>query len=158
MRYVELRVPSSLEQVHQIRAIPTKRHDQALVQHLTMKQMRAILDAPNLATRLGIRDRAMLHLCFACGLRVSELVELPLEGLSLRHPPSIRVCGKGRKGAMPPAMEGNCHRSASVVGCSWSDSHFRAVRECCGRSHDAGGLRIRLGEARPESRRRSFPT
>jgi site-specific recombinase XerD len=97
MRYVELRVPSSLEQVHQIRAIPTKRHDQALVQHLTMKQMRAILEAPNLATRLGVRDRAMLHLCFACGLRVSELVELPLEGLSLRHPPSIRVCGKGRR-------------------------------------------------------------
>ncbi len=97
MRYVELRVPSSLEQVHQIRAIPTKRHDQALVQHLTMKQMRAILDAPNLATRLGIRDRAMLHLCFACGLRVSELVELPIEGLSLRYPPSIRVLGKGRR-------------------------------------------------------------
>ena len=97
MRYVELRVPSSLEQVHQIRAIPTKRHDQTLVQHLTMKQMRAILEAPNLATRLGIRDRAMLHLCFACGLRVSELVELPLEGLSLRRPPSIRVCGKGRR-------------------------------------------------------------
>jgi site-specific recombinase XerD len=62
MRYVELRAPSSLEQVDQIRAIPTKRHDQALVQHLTMKQVRAILDAPNLATRLGIRDRAMLHL------------------------------------------------------------------------------------------------
>ncbi len=42
-------------------------------------------------------DRAMLHLCFACGLRVSELLELPLEGLFLRHPPSIRVCGKGRR-------------------------------------------------------------
>ena len=97
MRYVELRMPSSLEQVHQIRAIPTKRHDQALVQHLTMKQMRAILDAPKLTTRLGIRDRAMLHLCFACGLRVSELVELPREGLSLRHPASIRVNGKGRR-------------------------------------------------------------
>ncbi len=97
MRYVELLVPASLEQVHQIRAIPTKRHDQALVQHLTMKQIRAILDAPNLSNRLGIRDRAMLHLCFAGGLRVSELVELPLEGLSLRHPPSIRVCGKGRR-------------------------------------------------------------
>jgi site-specific recombinase XerD len=97
MRYVELRVPSSLEQAHQIRAIPTKRHDQALVQHLTMKQIRAILDAPNLSTRLGIRDRAMLHLCFAGGLRVSELVEVPLDGLSLRHPPSIRICGKGRR-------------------------------------------------------------
>lgn len=97
MRYVELRVPSSLEQAHQIRAIPTKRHDQALVQHLTIREIRAILDAPVLSTRLGVRDRAMLHLCFACGLRVSELVELPLEGLSLRHPASIRVRGKGRR-------------------------------------------------------------
>ncbi len=97
MRYVELRVPASLEQVHQIRAIPTKRHEQPLVEHLTIKQVRAILDAPKLATRLGTRDRAMLHLCFACGLRVSELVDLPLESLSRRHPPSIRVCGKGRR-------------------------------------------------------------
>jgi hypothetical protein len=60
-RYVEFRVPSALEQVRQIHAIPTKRHDQALVQYLTMGEVRAVLDAPNLSTRLGIRDRAMLH-------------------------------------------------------------------------------------------------
>ncbi|MFZ3237914.1 MAG: hypothetical protein WA417_13860 [Stellaceae bacterium] len=34
--------------------------------------MRAILNAPDLTMRLGLRDRAMLHLCFAAGLRVSE--------------------------------------------------------------------------------------
>ena len=39
----------------------------------------------------------MLHLCYAGGLRVSELVSLPLESLSLQRPPSIRVLGKGRK-------------------------------------------------------------
>jgi site-specific recombinase XerC len=76
MHYVEFRVPSALEQIMQIRAIPTKRHDQALVRHLAISEVRAILDAPDLTTRLGIRDRAMLHLCFACGLRVSELVGL----------------------------------------------------------------------------------
>ena len=36
MRYVEFRVPSALEQIRQIHAIPTKRHDQALVRHLTI--------------------------------------------------------------------------------------------------------------------------
>jgi integrase/recombinase XerD len=97
MRYVEFRVPSALEQVRQIHAIPIKRHDQALVQYLTMGEVRAILDAPNLSTRLGIRDRAMLHLCFACGLRVSELVGLSLAQVSLHRAPSIRVHGKGRK-------------------------------------------------------------
>src|SRR6202035_574972 len=55
MRYVEFRVPSALEQIRQIHAIPTKRHDQALVRHLTMADVRAILDAANLTTRLGIR-------------------------------------------------------------------------------------------------------
>jgi integrase/recombinase XerD len=97
MRYVEFRVPSALQQIRQIHAIPTKRHEQALVRHLTMGEVRAILDAPNVTTRLGTRDRAMLHLCFACGLRVSELVGLQLEQVSLHRPPSIRVLGKGRK-------------------------------------------------------------
>jgi site-specific recombinase XerD len=97
IRYVEFRVPSALAQARQIHAIPVKRHDQALVRHLTMEEIRAILNAPNIKTRLGIRDRAMLHLCFAAGLRVSELVGLPLENLSLQRTPGIRVLGKGRK-------------------------------------------------------------
>ncbi|MBV9488657.1 MAG: tyrosine-type recombinase/integrase [Verrucomicrobia bacterium] len=97
MRYVEFRVPSALAQARQIHAIPSKRHGQALVRHLTLEEVHAILKAPNVTTRLGIRDRAMLHLCFGAGLRVSELVGLPLENLSLQPTPSIRVLGKGRK-------------------------------------------------------------
>ena len=55
MRYVEYKVPSALEQVRQIRAIPVKRHDQKLIQHLTMDEVRAILNAPDLTTRSGVR-------------------------------------------------------------------------------------------------------
>lgn len=97
MRYVEYKLPSALEQIRQIHAIPSKRQDQKIIRHLTMEEVRAILDAPNLATRLGIRDRAMLHLCFAGGLRVSELVGAMLEDLSLKGTPSILIHGKGRK-------------------------------------------------------------
>lgn len=96
-RYVEFRVPSALAQVRQINAIRGKPHDQMLVRHMTMDEVRGILDAPDITTRLGIRDRAMLHLCFASGLRVSELVGLPLESLSLQRTPSIHVLGKGRR-------------------------------------------------------------
>ena len=97
IRYVEFRVPSALAQARQIHAIPSKRHDQALVRHLTIDEVRAILNAPDVTSRFGIRDRAMLHLCFAGGLRVSELVGLPLESVSLQGAASIRVLGKGRK-------------------------------------------------------------
>jgi integrase/recombinase XerD len=97
MRYVEYRVPSALEQIGQIHAIPTKRYDQKLIRHLTMEEVRAILNAPDLTTRLGLRNRAMLHLCFAAGLRVSELVTAMLANLSLQRTPSLLVQGKGRK-------------------------------------------------------------
>jgi integrase/recombinase XerD len=97
MRYVEYRVPSALAQARQIHAIPKKRHDDVLVQHLSMDEIQAVLDAPSPETRLGIRDRAMMHVCFAAGLRVSELVGLPMANLSFRPPPSIHVVGKGRR-------------------------------------------------------------
>lgn len=97
MQYVEYRVPAALAQVRQVKAIPSKRHDHPLVKHLVMDEIRAVLDAPDVTTRLGVRDRAMLHLCFAGGLRVSELVGLPLTALSLARAPSIKVTGKGRK-------------------------------------------------------------
>ncbi len=104
MRYVEFRVPSALEQIRQIYAIPTKRHDQTLVRHLAVDEVRTILDAPDLTTRLGIRDRAMLHLCFACGLRASELVGLPLAQVSLHctgHRASVSLARAVRSGLCP---------------------------------------------------------
>ena len=97
MRYVEFRHPNAIEQIDQTNAIPGKRHDQILIRHLTMEEVRAVLDAPDPMTRLGIRDRAMLHLCFADGLRVSQLIGLTLENVTLQSSPSILVFGKGRR-------------------------------------------------------------
>lgn len=97
MRYVEHHLPSVLAQVAQIDAIPVKRHEQKLVRHLTMDEIRGILNAPDLTARSGLRDRAMLHLCFSGGLRVSELVGALLENVSLGRTPSVMVRGKGRR-------------------------------------------------------------
>lgn len=97
MRYVEHKVPSALEKIGRVHAIPAKRHDQKLIRHLTMEEVRAILNAPDLATRSGVRDRAMMHLCFAGGLRVSELVGVLTENLSLQRGASVTIRGKGRK-------------------------------------------------------------
>ena len=97
MRYVEYRVPSALEQIGRIHAIPVKRHDQKLIRHLTMEDVRAILNAPDVTTRCGVRDRAMMHLCFAGGLRVSELVGILTANLSLQQGASVTIRGKGRK-------------------------------------------------------------
>jgi integrase/recombinase XerD len=97
MRYVEFKEPSALAQARQILAIPSKRQDKPLVQHLVMGEIRAVLDAPDASTRLGIRDRAMLHLCFAGALRVSELVALAVDSVALGANPTVSVVGKGRR-------------------------------------------------------------
>lgn len=97
MRFVEYQYPALLAQVAQIRAIPTKRCENKLVQHLSKDEVQAVLNAPDVTTRLGARDRAMMHLCFAGGLRVSELVGAALTDLVLGQTPSLLVRGKGRK-------------------------------------------------------------
>jgi integrase/recombinase XerD len=97
MRFVEYRVPALLEQIRRVRAIPTKKTDQPLIRHLSMTEIQAILNAPDLRTRCGIRDRAMLHVCFAAGLRVSELIGLPLTAVRLQPTPTLHIQGKGRR-------------------------------------------------------------
>jgi integrase/recombinase XerD len=97
MRFVEYRVPSVLEQSRQVLAIPKKKTDQPLIHHLSMVEIQAILDAPDVRTRYGIRDRAMMHLCFAAALRVSELLTLPMSALTFHPTPMIQVQGKGRR-------------------------------------------------------------
>jgi integrase/recombinase XerD len=96
-RFLEYRLASSLDQSRQIQAIPMKKMDEALVAYLTRDELQALLDAPDPKVVAGARDRAMLHLAFAAGLRVSELVGLRLDQLDLRTPPSIHVIGKGRR-------------------------------------------------------------
>jgi site-specific recombinase XerD len=97
MRFMEYRAPAALEQIRAVLAIPLKRTDSKLVQYLTVDEMQAILDAPNPHTRLGIRDRAMFHVAYAGGLRVSELVGLCLNDLTFSPQPCLFVRGKGRK-------------------------------------------------------------
>ena len=97
MHFLEYRVPSAIEQIRRILAIPAKRAESRLVQHLTAEEIQALLDAPEPTGWKGIRDRAMLHLCYAGGLRVSELIGLRSDDLRFQPQPSVLVHGKGRR-------------------------------------------------------------
>lgn len=96
-RFLQYRVPSALEQVQYILAIPAKKADEKLVAYLSTEEERALLDTPDPKTREGIRDRAMLYLGFTAGLRVSEIVGLRIHDVSLEETASILVRGKGRR-------------------------------------------------------------
>jgi len=100
-RFLEYRVPSCLDQARRIHAIPMKKTDQALVGYLIRDELQALLDAPDPGTVSGIRDRAMLHLAFAAGMRVSELVGLRLDQID-RSLSTVHIIGKGRRERVLP--------------------------------------------------------
>jgi integrase/recombinase XerD len=101
-RFAEYRLPSCLDQARCIHAIPVKKTDEALIGYLSREEIQALLDAPDPSCREGLRDRAMLYLAFAAGLRVSELVGLCLQDLVLQPHPTIHVVGKGRRERVLP--------------------------------------------------------
>ena len=101
-RFLEHRMPSALDQTRRILAIPFKKTDSRLIAYLSQDELQAILDAPNPSTAAGIRDRAMLHIAYAAGLRASELVGLLVGDVTLQPTVSILVRGKGRRERILP--------------------------------------------------------
>jgi integrase/recombinase XerD len=101
-RFLEYRLPSCLDQSRRIHAIPMKKTDEALIGYLTREEMQVLLNVPDPRTKFGVRDRAMLHLAFAAGLRVSELINLRLDHLDGLACSSIHVMGKGRRERVLP--------------------------------------------------------
>ena len=88
-------ITANIEQPEQGRPLPKT---------LTESQVEALLLAPDTDTEIGLRDRCMLELLYACGLRVTELVTLDIDQVNLRQG-IIRVSGKGNKERLTPMGE-----------------------------------------------------
>jgi site-specific recombinase XerD len=83
------------------RAMPIKRTT-LLIDYLTKEEVRALLAAPNCHTSGGLRDRAMLHLAYAAGLRASELLAVRMDDFPAGSFSSVRILGKGRRERVLP--------------------------------------------------------
>jgi integrase/recombinase XerD len=81
--------------------VESPRTGRPLPKSLGEEDVDALLAAPDTSTVIGLRDRAMLELLYACGLRVSELVTLELGGLNLSQG-VVRIMGKGAKERLVP--------------------------------------------------------
>ncbi|WP_040890877.1 site-specific tyrosine recombinase XerD [Vibrio ezurae] len=75
-----------------------------LPKDISEQQVESLLSAPNIDDPIELRDKAMLELLYATGLRVSELVGLTMENMSLRQG-VVRVVGKGGKERLVPMGE-----------------------------------------------------
>ena len=84
--------------------IPAPRIGRPLPKTLTEAEVEALLAVPDTATVIGLRDRTMLEVLYATGLRVSELVGLQINQVNLRQG-VVRVIGKGNKERLVPLGE-----------------------------------------------------
>jgi len=84
--------------------IDTPRIGRPLPDTLSESEVEALLEAPDEQDTLGLRDRAMLELLYACGLRVSELVGMTTDQASLTQG-VVRLVGKGSKERLVPMGE-----------------------------------------------------
>lgn len=79
-----------------LKKMPSPKLDRYLPAFLTIDEVKTLIESPDLAKPYGQRDRALLELLYASGLRVSELVNLNIEQINLATN-EIRVWGKGAK-------------------------------------------------------------
>jgi integrase/recombinase XerC len=88
-------------EVNPAKLVASPRVERTLPNHLSIEQMVKFIETPETDTVLGKRDRAILELLYASGLRVSELVNLGLTDIDFSNQ-TIRVKGKGRKERIVP--------------------------------------------------------
>ena len=100
------------------RLLESPKTERPLPVALNEGQVESLLNAPDTSGDVGYRDRAMLELLYATGLRVSELVNLQLSQVSI-EPGVLRVMGKGNKERLVPVGE---------VALDWLAAYLRHVR------------------------------
>jgi site-specific recombinase XerD len=110
-RFASLRHPEHAATVQRALAVPPKRTGRPVVSYLAKEEARALLAAPDLSTRTGRRDRALLAVALQTGLRVSELAGLRCQDVTLGRGAHVRCTGKGRKDRCTPLAP---HTSAAL--------------------------------------------
>jgi len=95
--YLALHHPEHADTIGRVLAIPAKRTEQNLLTYLTDPEVDALLAACDQATRTGRRDHAMLALTIQTGLRISELIALNCQDITLGIGANVQTIGKGRK-------------------------------------------------------------
>lgn len=104
-RYVQSEEPSGIFHFQKIMAIPIKRTDQKVVQHLTPEAMKLLLNQPDKYTQKGRRDLTLMSVLYDTGARVQELIDIRVCDVILTKPAVIVLTGKGDKKRRVPIMK-----------------------------------------------------
>jgi integrase/recombinase XerD len=102
--YLALHHPEHAASIQRVLAIPPKRTERNLLTYLTEPEVDALLAACDQTTWTGRRDHAMLALTIQTGLRISELISLTCQDVTLSTGANVHTVGKGRKERRTPLI------------------------------------------------------
>ena len=127
-RFIGLYSPAHLSWCAEIRSIPFKKTSRPLVAYLEKAEMDALLEAPDVSTRLGSRDHALLLFLYNTGARADEAAHVCIADLGLGHTPSrdsssVVIHGKGNKLRRCPLWARTVTELLPLVGCRASTEH-----------------------------------
>ena len=95
--WLQTQDPARMACCQDILQIPSSKHDQPAIAHLTVEQTRRLLALPDRCTRQGRRDATLLATLYDTAARVQELADLRVRDIRLKGPTMVALTGKGRK-------------------------------------------------------------
>ena len=104
-RYAVFLHPELALTCHQVLEIPSGQVPQKAIHYLTEEQMKQLLAQPDISSRTGLRDAALLSLLYDSAARVQEFIDLDICDLKVGKSPALTLTGKGRKTRQVPIMD-----------------------------------------------------
>lgn len=103
--FLQYRAPENMNEWQRILSIGVKKAKKSSMNYLTLEGIRLLLAQPDLSTKKGRRDLAMLALLYDSAARVQEIIDLAPASIRLTKPFTIKLVGKGNKARIVPLME-----------------------------------------------------
>ena len=100
--YLQYENPERMHEWQKILSIKVKRHEKKSINYLPADGIKLLLEQPDLTTRSGRRNLALLALMYDSGARVQEIIDLTPSSIRLDNPAIVRLFGKGRKARIVP--------------------------------------------------------
>jgi len=104
-KYVQYQNPDNLYEYQDIMSIRAKKARKKSLNYLTIEGITLLLEQPDITTKKGRRDLALLSLMYDTGARVQEMIDLTSSAIHLDKPYTIQITGKGNKTRIIPLLE-----------------------------------------------------
>jgi len=104
-KYVQYQNPDNLYEYQDIMSIKVKIARKKALNYLTVDGIKLLLEQPDITTKRGRRDLALLSLMYDTGARVQEMIDLTPSAIYIDKPYTIQITGKGNKTRIVPLLE-----------------------------------------------------